>query len=88
MFSGKLSESFLADQGDSLVAVFIAHDVVERADLTTAARGRWAKVDSSSEPCLDSREVTLPVTSLLSTEIGTLSLKMSLIRDILEAKGR
>ena len=70
------------------MAVAIADDVADKADLTTAARGRWVEVDLSSGPCLNSREVTLPVTSVLSTETGTLSPKISLIREILEAKGR
>ena len=87
MGNGKPS-SVLADQGVSLVAVAIADDVADIAALTTAARGRVVEGDLSSVPCLDRREVTLPVTSLLSTETGTLSPKISLMREILEVKGR
>jgi len=87
MGNGKPSSN-LEDQGLSRVAVEIAVDVADIAALTTAARGRVAEGELSSVPCLDRREVTLPVTSLLSTETGTLSPKISLMREILEEKGR
>jgi len=86
--NGKPSQTGLDAKAKSLVAVLIAEDVADSADLTTAARGKWSEEDSVLWSYLDSSEVTLMVSSMLSTDIGTLSPRISLTSDILEANGR